>query len=262
MKRLLGIGLALVLLAPAMALAQSALSGTWKTDPASIHDTGKPIVITLKDGMFHCSCSNPSYTVKTDGEDHHVTGHPHFDTVAVKLIDDRTLQQTLKKDGKPVQTLTVTASADGQDATEEFTNEIGTSAVTGKVDLVKVAKAPAGSHLLAGSWKMKHFDKLSDNALAFTYKVDGDRVDFSTPTGDSYDAVVDGKAAPYQTKMGASGSMTVKKQGKDGLSETYTRDGKVLSTTTLTVSADGKSLKSVSHDLHDDITTTAIAYRQ
>lgn len=262
MKRLLYAVSVFALLMPALALAQSAFNGTWKTDPGSIHDTGKPIVITLKNGEFHCSCSNPSYTVKTDGEDHPVSGHPGFDTVAVKIVDDHTIQQTLKKAGKVIETLTVTGAADGKSATEEFTNDSGSTPVTGKVGLVKVAKAPAGSHLLAGSWKMKSVDTLSDNGLAYTYKVDGSDVSLSTPTGESYAAKIDGPAVPYKTSMGANDTVSVKKLGPNSLRETYEHDGKVLSTNTMTVSADGKSMKSVIHDMHNDITSTATAHKQ
>jgi len=262
MKKLLCAVSAFALLIPAMALAQSAFNGTWKTDPSSIHDTGKPIVITLKGGMFSCSCSNPAYTVKTDGEDHPVTGHPGFDTVAVKIVDDHTIEQTLKKAGKVVETLTVTGSADGKSATEEMTNDSGSTPVTGKAGLVKVAKAPTGSHLLAGSWKMKNIDNVSDNGLAYTYKVDGSDVSLSTPTGDSYAAKIDGPAVPYQTSMGANDTVSVKKLGPNSLRETYERGGKVLSTSTMTVSADGKNMKTVSHDMHNDITTTSTARKQ
>ena len=53
MKRPLYAIAAFALLLPALALAQSAFNGTWKTDPNSIRDTGKPMVVTLKDGMYH-----------------------------------------------------------------------------------------------------------------------------------------------------------------------------------------------------------------
>lgn len=262
MKRLLYAIAVGVLLMPSLALAQSAFNGTWKTDPNSIHDTGKPIVITLKDGMFHCSCSNPSYSVKTDGEDHPVTGHPDFDTVAVQVVDDHTVKLTYKKAGKVTSTLTVIGAADGKTATEEFTNDRGSTPVTGKATIYQVAKAPAGSHMLAGSWKMKHVNDISDNALTYTYKVDGDSVSFNDSTGTSYDAKFDGKAVPLHTNMGVNTTVAVKKLGKNSLRETFERDGKVLSTDTMTVSADGKSMQSVSHDLHNDITTTATAHKQ
>lgn len=262
MKRPLYAIAAFALLLPALALAQSAFNGTWKTDPNSIRDTGKPMVVTLKDGMYHCSCSNPSYTVKTDGEDHPVTGHPGFDAIAVKVVNDHTIQLTVKKAGKVIGTETVTAAADGKTATSEFTNDSGTAPVTGKMEMVKVADAPAGSNMVAGSWQLKHVDNVSANALAYTYKIDGDSISYSDPTGGSYDAKLNGKAVPYHTKMGAPDTVAVKKLGKNSLRETYARDGKVLSTNTMTVSADGNSMTTVSHSMHDDSTSTATAHKQ
>ena len=37
-----------------------------------------------------------------DGEDQAVTGHPYYDTVSIKAVDDRTIEETDKKDGKTV----------------------------------------------------------------------------------------------------------------------------------------------------------------
>jgi hypothetical protein len=38
--------------------------------------------------------------VKADGGDQKVAGHAYFDTLAVKVIDDRNVEFTTKKDGK------------------------------------------------------------------------------------------------------------------------------------------------------------------
>ena len=261
MKRLLIAGLALALLVPACALAQSALNGTWVTQLGSVKGFGKPFVIHLKDGMYECNCA-PPIKVKADGQDHAVTGHPGFDTVAVKVLDDHSIQETDKKDGKTVSTTTVTAAADGKTATYEFTDSSGTSPVTGKAVVERVAKGPAGANAVAGSWKFGHWENMSDNGRTFTYKVDGKQVSFSDPTGDSYAAEIGGKAVPY-TGGGMSGvTVSVKKDGKDGLRETFMYDGKVTHTNTMTVSADGKTMKSVSHNVQAGRTSTMLADKQ
>jgi hypothetical protein len=55
----------------------------------------------------------PKYRVKADGTDQKVTGHPYYDTVAVKVVDDHSVEITEKKDGKTMGTDTDTASSDG-----------------------------------------------------------------------------------------------------------------------------------------------------
>ncbi|OOG56542.1 hypothetical protein B0E48_10435 [Rhodanobacter sp. C03] len=246
---------------PAVAMAQSAFDGTWKTDISKVHTDRKPVVVTLKDGMYHCTCSVPPFTVKADGTDQAVSGHPGFDTVAIKVIDDHTIQETEKKDGKVVGSYTVTVAADDKTATNEFTDSSGTTPVTGKVVLARVTKGAAGANAVNGSWQLKNYDNLSDNGLTFTYKVDGDSVSMSDPTGRSYTAKTDGAYVPLQGEPGAT-SVSVKKLGKDSLQETYKRDGKVMSVDTMTVSADGKTMKTVNHNKLTGATSTEVADRQ
>lgn len=261
MKRLLIAGLALALLVPACALAQSALSGTWVTQLGSVKGFGKPLVVHLKDGMYECNCA-PPIKVKADGQDHAVTGQPGYDTVAIKILDDHSIQEIDKKDGKSVSSTTVTASADGKTATFEFTDTSGTTPVTGKGVVERVGKGSPGSNAVAGAWRFGHWESMSDNGRTFTYKVDGKQVDYSDPTGFAYSAEIGGKAAPY-TGGGMSGmTVSVKKDGKDGLKETVMHDGKVVRTNTMTVSADGKTLKSVVHDVRAGRTMTMLADRQ
>lgn len=261
MKRLLIAGLALALLVPACALAQSALDGTWVTQLSSVKGFGKPFVVHLKDGMYECNCV-PPIKVKADGQDHAVTGHPGYDTVAVKVLDDHSIQEIDKKDGKTISSSTVTASADGKTATYEFTDTGGTTPVTGKGVVERVGKASPGSNAVAGSWKFGHWESMSDNGRTFTYKVDGKQVSYSDPTGFAYSAEIGGKPAPY-TGGGMSGmTVSVKRDGKDGIKETVMHDGKVIRTSIMTVSADGKTLKSVNHNIRAGRTTTMLADKQ
>lgn len=262
MKRLLIAGLALALLVPACALAQSAFNGTWKTDVSSMKGTGKPFIVHLKDGMFECNCV-PPVKVKADGEDHAVSGHPGFDTVAVKVLNDNSFQETHKKNGKVVGTMTFTVAADGKTGTYEFTDTSGQSPVNGKLVFDRADKGASGSNAAAGTWKLKNFANLSANAMTFTYKVDGDDVSFNDPTGDSYTAKINGKAVPYTEGSGITGTtVAVKRQGKDSLRETYRRDGKVASWDTLTVAANGKTMTTKSHNVKDDHSMTSTADKQ
>jgi hypothetical protein len=54
----------------------------------------------------------------------------------------------------------------------------------------------------------------------------------------------------------ADGTVSVKMLGKNTLRETYVKDGKVTSTSTMTVSADGKTMKMVDHNMKSGVTTT------
>src|SRR5215469_17058209 len=120
MKRSLLFGVALVSLLPAFAMAQSAFDGTWKVDLSKVQMPAKPDVLSLKKGVYNCETCTPPITVKADGDDHAVTGHPYYDSVAIKVVDDHTIQETDKKNGKVVATSTIAVAADGKTALVDF----------------------------------------------------------------------------------------------------------------------------------------------
>jgi hypothetical protein len=216
------------LLVPTMATAQSPFDGTWKVDLETAKFPEKPDVYLLQNGMFHCKTCAPSVDVQADGQDHKVSGHPYYDMVSIKVVDDRTIEETDKKNGKTVTTSKTRTSADGNTLMFEFTDRSATNAdpVTGKGEETRVAKGPARSHTISGSWRMSKMDTLSDNAISITYKVSGDSLSMSNPTGQSYTANLDGTDAPYKGDPGTT-SVSVKKVDQNTLEETDKRDGKV-----------------------------------
>ena len=243
MKKSLLSALMLCLMTPVVAIAQDALDGTWKVDITKAEMPKKPDVYLLQDGMYHCKTCVPPVSVKADGTDQSVSGHPYYDTKSVKVVDDRTIEETDKKDGKTVTTSKTTVSADGKTATFEFSDSSASSGqpVTGKGELTRVAKGPAGSHAISGSWRTTKFESLSDNGATFTYKIEGDALNMSTPTGQSYSAKLDGTDSPFKGDPGVT-SVSVKRMGKNSIEETDKRDGKVISVSRNTVSGDGKTM--------------------
>lgn len=236
-------GLLGVCLIPSLAMAQSAFDGTWKIDLHRVQMPKKPDVILLQNDMYQCKTCSPAISVKADGEDHNVTGHPYFDMIAIKVVDDHTVQETAKKAGKVVSTSTTTVAADGKTASFDFTDSSNSNAepVTGSGTMTRVAKGPAGSHAISGSWRTTTVNNVSDNGLTMTYKVEGDSLHMSSPTGQSYSAKMDGTEAPYMGDPGTT-SVSVKQLAKNILQETDKRDGKVISVAKMTVAADGKSM--------------------
>jgi hypothetical protein len=244
MRKLLRFGLLLSMLMPILAMAQSAFDGTWKVDLNQAQLAKKPDVFLLQDGMYHCKTCVPPIDVKADGQDQKVTGHPYYDTVSVKIVDDHTIERTNKKDGKPVIVSKDTVSPDGNTLNFEFTDSSATNSdpVTGKGESVRVGKGPAGSHAVSGSWRTTKLEGFSDNGLAFTYKVEGDTLNMTTPTGQSYSAKLDGTEALYKGDPGTT-SVSVKSMGKNAIEESDKRDGKVISVARITVEPDGKTMK-------------------
>ena len=230
-------------------MAQSAFEGTWKFDLSTAKFPEKPDEFLLKDGMYDCKTCAPPVHVKADGQDHRVTGYPYFDTMSVKVVDGNTIEQVEKKNGKTVANSKTWVSADGNTLAFEFSDSSATNAgpVTGKGSETRVSKGPTGSHAISGSWRMAKMQSLSENAMSVTYKVTGDNLTMTSPTGQSYTAKLDGTDAPYNGDPGTT-SVSVKKIDANTLEETDKRDGKVIGVAQMTVSADGRTMKIVVDD--------------
>jgi hypothetical protein len=245
-------------------LAQSALDGTWKINTNNASFSKKPDIEVLQGGMYECKTCVPPYKVKADGSDQAVTGHPYFDAVAITVVNDHEIQETHKKGGKVVSTASVTISPDGNTETVTFSDSSATNGgppVTGKGTATRTAKGPAGSHLASGSWVTKSIEGLSDNGIVFTYKVSGSEVTMTNPTGQSYTAKLDDTDAPMKGDPGTT-SVSVKMIGKNTLEETDKRDGKVIGTWKMTVSADGKTAKGTGVDTLSNRTTSFDVVKQ
>jgi hypothetical protein len=262
MKKSLLLASLLVFLTPVISRAQSSIDGNWKFDVNKIKMPEKPDVYLLQEGMYHCKTCVPVVDVKADGQDQKVSGHPYYDTVAVRVVDDRTVEVTDKKDGKTVATAKTVVSADGKTATVEFSDSTAsTEPVTGKGDAVRVAKGPSGAHALSGSWRNTKAESISDNAMEVTFKVDTDTLNMTAPTGQSYAAKLDGSDAPYKGDPGVT-SVSVKRISKNVFEETDKRNGKVIGINRMTVGPDGKTLTMDITDKEHGTTMQFIADKQ
>jgi hypothetical protein len=262
MKRNLPWTLPVLLLLPALVMAQSAFVGTWKADPSNnIQLPKKPSQYLLSHGIYHCQTCAPPYSVQADGQDHKVAGNPYFDTASIKVVDANTIEETDKKGGKTVTVTTSKVSSDGMTLTNDTTDSSNSNgaAVTFKLEAKRVDKAPAGAHEISGSWQATKFENVSDNGLLITYALSGSKLMMTTPTGQSYSAPVDGTDSPFHGDPGQT-SVSIKRIDDSSLEETDKRDGKVIGTTHMTVSGDGKTMtvawKDMLHGTSGSFTST------
>jgi|SRR5579859_598199 len=248
MKKLLWIGLVGCFGTPMMVGAQTAFDGTWKIDMNKVEFSKKPDAYLLQNGMYECKTCVPPIKIKADGQDQTVTGHPYFDTMAIKVISDHAIEETDKKNGKTVATSKATVSPDGNTITFEYSDSSNTNAapVTGKVEATRVAKGPEGSNAISGSWRTAK-ETVSDNTITWTYKVSGDELIMTNLTGQSYTARLDGTVAPYKGDPGTD-RVSVRMSGKDTLEETDKRGDKVINVWKMTLGPNGKTAKIVLED--------------
>lgn len=242
------------------AAAAEGLEGTWKSDLASTQIEDEPNVYLIKDGQYTCSTCNPPLTTPADGKFHAVADRPYFDSMAVTVVDDRTVKFERKKGDRDVGRSTATLSADGNTLNVEFADKSAATPVTGKASSTRVAAAPAGAHATSGTWKANPASDVSDEGLTFSYDIEGDTIKNRAGDGTSYEAKIGGPDAPIQGDISGL-AVAVTRPSDNTLVETYKRGGKVVGITTLTVGADGK-LSGVFENKMSGSTTRYTANRQ
>ena len=142
-----GLILALCFFGAAMCFADDPQMGTWKLNEAQskltpgttkitmvvVEAAGDNVKVTV-DGTYRGGKSmHHEWTGKFDGKDYPLIGNPDEDMRLSKKIDDRTLEVTVKKDGKVTTHGRTVVSADGKSRTltmigtdakgKEFTNK-------------------------------------------------------------------------------------------------------------------------------------------
>jgi hypothetical protein len=256
MLKLLVLGLVL----PLFAWAQSPFDGTWKMNLSSAQFEDKPDIFALHHGEYTCSTCIPKIAVKADGTDHKVAGDKHYDTLAVKQVDDKTVQFTRKKAGKAVGESTDTVSPDGSTLSVEFKDYPPEGQpMTGKIMFTRAAPGPKGAHAISGAWRTTKVENVSEQGLSMTLKSAPDGLSMDLPFyRESYEAKFDGKEYPVKGEGG--GTVSLKKVNDNTILETRKRDGKTLVVNEITVH--GNTMTVVSKDVRGNTMMSFTADKQ
>jgi len=100
-------------------------SGSWRTNKVQESENG--LTTTYKSSGDELSMSTPtgeSYTAKLDGKDYPVKGTYTYNSVSLKRVDARTIEETDKRDGKVIFARRVTVAPDGKKMTVVSTNKL------------------------------------------------------------------------------------------------------------------------------------------
>ena len=239
------------------AFAQSPFDGTWVSDVGAAQFSKKPHTYVLNKGMYTCSTCVPKISVNADGKDQAVSGSNYFNIESIREVDANTIEEVDKKDGKTMYKDTLTVSTDGKTLTDKFEDDSEDKPVTGEVIMSRISKGPAGSHAISGSWRTEKMANMSSNGLTVTLQSTPNGLKMSDNNGQSYDVKFDGKDYPIQGDPGNT-MISLKKVDANTLEETDKRNGKIVATARITVSADGKKTTYVSHDKERDRTSTFV----
>ena len=130
-----GLILALCFFGAAMCFADDPQLGTWKLNEAQskltpgttkitmvvVEAAGDNVKVTVDGTDRDGKSMHNEWTGKFDGKDYPVTGNPDADMRSYKKIDDRTLEVSVKKDGKVTTHGRTVVSVDGKSRTLTMT---------------------------------------------------------------------------------------------------------------------------------------------
>jgi len=235
-------------------LGQTHFDGTWKVKMDTLRFSGAPEEYFVANSVYQCLSCIPKVDVKADGTDQVAAGHEnYYDTIAVRVLDGRSVNFIFKKLGKPVALSKETVSADGRTMIEEFQNLGGKESVIGKAGFIRVGEAPAGSHALSGKWQMRSIHNDTQAGTLTTYR--------SIPNGlrisdgsDSFEAKFDGKDYPLGRDQLTTVSLTL--IDENTLEETDKHQGEIMTVSRMTLSKDGKRMAVESVDKQRGTTMT------
>jgi hypothetical protein len=236
--------LCVLLLWPAVLLAQSPWDGTWVVQADSIQLPRKPEVYLLQNGTYECSSCVPRIKVESDGKDHPVAGSPYFTTIAVQVINDNRIQISEKQAAKTVYTETDILSSNGTTLVQKVIDSAAPNGepVTATVTYKRLSPNPAGASPISGSWQAEGFADASENGTTVTYHSIPGGLEASNPSGEGYSAKFDGKDYPIHGEP-AHNTVSLKRAGANMIVETDKQDGIVHYQVRMVVSRDGNSMQ-------------------
>jgi hypothetical protein len=224
------------------ARSQSPFDGTWVIDTGQNENLAseKPRALSVSNGVFR----DGERQLTADGSDHKVPATGYWDTVSVRIVDDRTVEIVSKKAGKVTYTETDTVSADGNTLTKVMKDTTEAEAVTFESDFRRIAPAPAGAHSVSGSWQVFK-ESRSENSTIIKYKCTSQGFSAETPLGEKLEAKFDGKLYEMQDDPGHT-MVSVKLINPYTVEQTNVREGKIVFIVTLEVTPDGKTIHATS----------------
>lgn len=236
--------LALLVIAPSFLFAQSRFDGTWEMKMDTLRFSATPEEYLLEKGVYHCVTCAPRVDVEADGADQSVAGH-YYNTIAVRVVDDHSVEFIQKKEGKVTFSVTETVSLDGATMTEEFVNTAEAETVSGKARFTRVSNGPRGSHPLSGKWQMQTVKNVTRAGTLTTYQSIPDGLKISDGSR-TYEVKFDGKDYPAGGDSHATTSL--KRVDESTIEEIDKEEGKVVVVTRMAVSKDGKTMRVKSVD--------------
>jgi len=234
--------ISVLLLFVELSVGQSPFDGTWVNKAGEQIPQG-PLSYSMTNETFRCSCAIGDIELKPDGSDHKTLETAYWDTLNVQAEDAHTVVIIAKKAGRTMFTEIDSVSQDGSTLTQMVKDTTEAETVTIELWSQRVARGPADSHTISGTWKAFKASR-SRNASSIKYTCTKDAFSAETPLGERYTARFDGNFYPVEDDPGHT-MVSAKLLDARTVELTSKRNGKIVSISRMSVAPGGNSIHGV-----------------
>ncbi|HEX8026729.1 MAG TPA: hypothetical protein VF484_11050 [Candidatus Limnocylindrales bacterium] len=175
----------------------SSFDGTWRPDVQRPGADAPIEELELANGTYRCLSCDPPYEVAADGAPHAVPGQAGFDTLAIAVVDDRTVRRVASRAGQVVVDATTVLSPFGHTKRETQRQQTGTGAAFEfAIGSRRIGPAPAEAHLVSGRWQRVEAD-LPNHEEDTVFGIADGVLSMRDGFGRSFEAPLDGTPVPY-----------------------------------------------------------------
>lgn len=218
----------------------SVFDGTWRPDIQRPGDDAPAEELRIDGETYECRSCDPPFSVPADGQPHPVAGQ-RFDTVAVTVVDERTMRRVAWRDGAVTVDATTILSPFGHTKREtqrQFRGEA--SSVEFAITSRRIGPAAEGEHLLSGRWQPVEAD-LPNHEEDTIYRLADGVLSMRDGFGRSFEAPVDGTPVPYVGDVRFT-TVTIRQIDERTVEEVDFNGPDAVLTTTWQVDPDGRTI--------------------
>ena len=127
-----------------------------------------------------------------------------MDSESATVVNRNTVELAGKRDGRVVFRETMIVSANGNTMTEKYEGhpEGSSEPVTATGLFSRLGPPEMGSDDISGWWKLDKWETVSANALTFVYASNGDNLNYTASTGESYNAKMERQGLSIPRRSG------------------------------------------------------------
>ena len=213
----------------------ASIAGDWMVDVGNTHFDETTQEFSLAGGTYACPTCPTPIEVPADGAWHEIAGSNGMST-KVEVSGESSVTTSMRRGEEDVGATTWTVSGDGQTMEASWTTIRGDQKNEGTTSYKRAAAGPVGAHPISGKWITSGVGEVNDEALQFSFRIDGDTVTNKRNVV-GYTAQIGGDAVEVEG-LDDGTMVKVEPYANGGVRETYMLNGETTVINELVLNGD------------------------